>query len=102
MTDQDHQHQPHHSGFMAFLKQLSTFTGDLSQLTAPSFLLNGTSLLEYSAHWLDYPQMLGQMASADSPLERMICAVRWFISTLPGSFYERCAKGLYMIYFVII
>ncbi|KAJ2327318.1 Oxysterol-binding protein 4, partial [Coemansia sp. RSA 2681] len=33
--------------FMSFLKDVLSFTGDLSSMTCPSFLLNGISLLEY-------------------------------------------------------
>ncbi|KAJ2818597.1 Oxysterol-binding protein 4, partial [Coemansia sp. 'formosensis'] len=33
--------------FMSFLNDLRSFTGDLSSMTCPSFLLNGISLLEY-------------------------------------------------------
>jgi hypothetical protein len=36
------------SSFTSFLKTLASFTGDLSSLTCPSFLLAPTSLLEYS------------------------------------------------------
>ena len=34
--------------FSSFLKTLASFTGDLSSLTCPSFLLAPISLLEYS------------------------------------------------------
>ncbi|KAJ2023282.1 Oxysterol-binding protein 4 [Coemansia sp. S85] len=33
--------------FVSFLKDVLSFTGDLSSMTCPSFLLNGISLLEY-------------------------------------------------------
>lgn len=33
--------------FMAFLKQIASFSGDLSALTCPSFLLSGVSMIEY-------------------------------------------------------
>jgi hypothetical protein len=44
--------------FMKFVSQLASFTGDLSQMTCPAFLLNGCSLLEYSQHWGDHPDLL--------------------------------------------
>ncbi|KAJ1897512.1 Oxysterol-binding protein 4 [Kickxella alabastrina] len=39
--------QSQSSDFISFLKGVLSFTGDLSSLTCPSFLLNGISLLEY-------------------------------------------------------
>jgi hypothetical protein len=91
--DSNHPQHHHKSAFLAFLQQLASFTGDLSQLTAPSFMLNGISLLEYSAHWLDYPHLFAQIAEGSSPEDRMVAAVKWFLSTLPGSYHERCVNG---------
>lgn len=36
------------SAFYSFLKSLSSFTGDLSSVTCPAFLLAPESLIEYS------------------------------------------------------
>lgn len=33
--------------FYSFIKTVASFTGDLSQLTCPGFLLCGTSIIEY-------------------------------------------------------
>lgn len=48
---------------MKFVSQLATATGDLSQLTCPSFLLNGYSLLDYSLYWSDHPQYLHRITT---------------------------------------
>lgn len=93
VDDSHHAHHQHKSAFMEFLQQLATFTGDLSQLTAPSFLLNGISLLEYSTHWLDYPQLFAQIPQGRTAEDRMVAAVKWYLSTLPGSYHERCVTG---------
>ncbi|KAJ1914211.1 Oxysterol-binding protein 4 [Mycoemilia scoparia] len=77
--------------FMGFLKQLMTFTGDLSSMTCPSFLINGISLLEYSVHWCDFPGALSAIAKETDPAERMKRVSAWFVSTLYGSYYERVA-----------
>jgi hypothetical protein len=58
----------HKSAFVAFLKQLATFTGDLSSLTCPAFLLSGCSLLEYSSHWGDHPDLLEEIGKNDDQL----------------------------------
>ncbi|ORX94447.1 Oxysterol-binding protein [Basidiobolus meristosporus CBS 931.73] len=75
---------------MSFLKDVTSFTGDLSALTCPSFMLNGVSLLEYSTYWGDHPQLLAAIAKPESPEERMIAVARWFISTLYGSYFAGC------------
>ena len=79
--------------FINFLGQLTTATGDLSRMTAPAFLLNGFSLLEYSQHWGDHPDLLFDISNASySKEQRMLAATRWFISTLFGSFRSRCEE----------
>ncbi|KAJ1964863.1 Oxysterol-binding protein 4 [Dipsacomyces acuminosporus] len=83
----------HSSDFMSFLKGVLSFTGDLSALTCPSFLLNGISLLEYGAHWSDYPNVLGEITKAEDSAERMKLVARWFVSTLYGSYNKRVAES---------
>ncbi|ORZ30340.1 hypothetical protein BCR44DRAFT_95178 [Catenaria anguillulae PL171] len=83
----------HRSQFTQFLKTLTSFTGDLSQLTCPAFLLSGVSLLEYSAHWADHPDLFYAIAAHTDPVDRMVAVARWFISTLYGSFHSRCKTG---------
>lgn len=86
--------QEHKSAFLSFISSLGSATGDLSQLTAPAFLLNGTSLLEYSTHWADFPALLYAVNTPkSSEAERMAAVSRWFMSTLYGSYHERCAQG---------
>ncbi|KAJ2160031.1 Oxysterol-binding protein 4 [Coemansia sp. RSA 552] len=83
-----------HSGdFMSFIKGVLSFTGDLSSLTCPSFLLNGISLLEYGAHWSDYPHVLAEITQATDSAERMRLVARWFVSTLYGSYNKRVAES---------
>ncbi|KAJ1734498.1 Oxysterol-binding protein 4 [Coemansia biformis] len=88
--------------FSSFVKGILSFTGDLSSITCPSFLLNGISLLEYgypalfdggSAHWNDYPKVLADITQADSSEERMRRVARWFVSTLYGSYNKRVAES---------
>ncbi|KNE73255.1 hypothetical protein AMAG_17431 [Allomyces macrogynus ATCC 38327] len=83
----------HKSQFLQFVKTLASFTGDLSQLTCPAFLLSGTSLLEYSVHWADHPELLARIPAITDPARRMVAVSRWFISTLYGSFHSRCKTG---------
>ncbi|KAI8969052.1 hypothetical protein BDF20DRAFT_142295 [Mycotypha africana] len=79
--------------FSSFLKTLASFTGDLSSLTCPSFLLAPISLLEYSSFWADQPGLLCNVSKPDNAEERFYAAVKWFISSLNGSFSSRVPKG---------
>ncbi|OLL26259.1 Protein kes1 [Neolecta irregularis DAH-3] len=77
------------TGSKGFLKTLSTFTGDLSQLTAPSFILSGTSLLEYSAYWAEHPNLFAQAAKESDEERRALAVLKWFLATLKGQFAAR-------------
>ncbi|KAI8075419.1 uncharacterized protein B0P05DRAFT_547428 [Gilbertella persicaria] len=79
--------------FSSFLKTLASFTGDLSSLTCPSFLLAPISLLEYSSFWADQPALFSAIGKSDNAEERFYAAMKWFISSLNGSFSSRVPKG---------
>jgi hypothetical protein len=36
----------------AYLGSIANFRGNIDSLTAPSFIISGTSLTEYSAYWV--------------------------------------------------
>ncbi|KAK4514525.1 uncharacterized protein ATC70_002123 [Mucor velutinosus] len=81
------------SSFTSFLKTLSSFTGDLSQLTCPSFFLAPESLLEYSSYWADQPDHLASAGNGVTEEERFYNAIKWFITALNGSFTSRVPAG---------
>ncbi|KAG0316056.1 glycerol ethanol, ferric requiring protein [Linnemannia gamsii] len=73
----------------SFVATLASFSGDLSSLTCPSFLLSSVSLLEYSQYWGDHPKLFASISKGENPEERLLNATRWFISTLYGSYSSR-------------
>ncbi|KAF8985691.1 Oxysterol binding protein [Entomortierella lignicola] len=75
--------------FRSFISTLAQFSGDLSSLTCPSFLLSSVSLLEYSQYWGDHPKLFASIPKGETPEERLLNATRWFISTLYGSYTSR-------------
>ena len=77
------------STWLSFLKSIASFSGDLSTLTAPSFILSGTSLLEYSAYWAEHPDLLCSIPEEVSPEQRMVAVVKWYLATLKGQFSAR-------------
>ncbi|KAG0259450.1 glycerol ethanol, ferric requiring protein [Mortierella polycephala] len=75
--------------FRSFIATLAQFSGDLSSLTCPSFLLSSVSLLEYSQYWGDHPKLFASISKGETPEDRLLNATRWFISTLYGSYSSR-------------
>ncbi|CAO3565492.1 unnamed protein product [Mortierella alpina] len=73
----------------SFISTLAQFSGDLSSLTCPSFLLSSVSLLEYSQYWGDHPKLFAAISKGETPEDRLLNATKWFISTLYGSYSSR-------------
>ncbi|KAF9110271.1 Oxysterol binding protein [Mortierella sp. AM989] len=76
-----------------FISTLASFSGDLSSLTCPSFLLSTMSLLEYSQYWGDRPRLLADIPTGATPEERLLKCTRWFIATLYSSYGVRSTNG---------
>jgi len=76
----------------SFLKSIASFSGDLSSLTAPPFILSPISLTEFPAYWCERPELFAAIADAKSEEERSIAVLRWFISTLKGQYTSRNEK----------
>jgi len=77
------------TGWTSFLKSIASFSGDLSSMTAPPFILSPVSLTEYPAYWCEYPELFAAIASAKPGEERALSVLRWFISTLKGQYTSR-------------
>ncbi|GAO47647.1 hypothetical protein G7K_1847-t2 [Saitoella complicata NRRL Y-17804] len=73
----------------SFLKSIMTFSGDLSSMTAPSFILSSTSLIEYCSYWGEHPDLFAQIAKETDVEKRCLAVLRWYISTLKGMFAAR-------------
>ncbi|KAI6158617.1 hypothetical protein EDD17DRAFT_988579 [Pisolithus thermaeus] len=63
----------------SFLKSLAGFTGDLSSMTAPPFILSPTSLTEFPAYWCERPELFAKIADGKNEEERALAVLRWFI-----------------------
>jgi len=73
----------------SFIKSLASATGDMSSLTAPSFILSPVSLVEFSSYWGEPADELSGIADGENPEERMLRVLKWFIMTLQGSYTRR-------------
>ncbi|KIK94174.1 hypothetical protein PAXRUDRAFT_828257 [Paxillus rubicundulus Ve08.2h10] len=77
------------SSWTSFLKSLAGFTGDLSAMTAPPFILSPTSLTEFPAYWCERPELFAMIADGKNEQQRALAVLRWFISTLKGQYTSR-------------
>jgi hypothetical protein len=73
----------------SFLKSIASFSGDLSSLTAPPFILSPVSLTEFPAYWCERPEYFAAIADAKPGQERALAVLRWFISTLKDQYTSR-------------
>jgi hypothetical protein len=76
----------------AFLKSIASFSGDLSSLTAPPFILSSTSLVEFSSYWAEHPKIFVAPAQEKDPQKRALLVLKWFLSTLKQQYASRSEK----------
>ncbi|TVY46205.1 Oxysterol-binding protein-like protein [Lachnellula occidentalis] len=76
----------------AFLKSIASFSGDLSSLTAPPFILSSTSLVEFSSYWAEHPSLFVAPAKERDPQKRALLVLKWFLSTLKQQYASRSEK----------
>ncbi|KAI1935041.1 Oxysterol-binding protein 4 [Ophidiomyces ophidiicola] len=76
----------------SFLKSIASFNGDLSSLTAPPFILSGTSLVEFSTYWTEHPAIFIAPAREPDPAKRALLVLKWFLSTLHQQYATRSEK----------
>lgn len=58
---------------------IASFSGDLSSLTAPPFILSPVSLTEFPAYWCERPDLFAAIADAKEGEERHLAVLKWFI-----------------------
>ena len=68
-------------------KSLSTIRGDLSNITAPPFVLDTKSAVELPAFWAERPSVFVAPAKIENPARRALSVLRWFISSLRNQQY---------------
>ncbi|KAG9240804.1 hypothetical protein BJ878DRAFT_524110 [Calycina marina] len=76
----------------AFLKSIASFSGDLSSLTAPPFILSSTSLVEFSSYWAEHPNVFVAPAHEKDPQKRALLVLKWFLATLKSQYASRSDK----------
>ena len=81
------------SVLLQFLKNFATSGTDLYSMSSPAIMCNGISVLEYCAHYCDHPEILAAVSKGETPLDRMLVVVQWYLSGLFGSYASRSTSS---------
>lgn len=76
-----------HSTLKDFLASIATIRGDLSNITAPPFVLDTKSVVELPAFWAERPSFFVAPASSPDPAQRALLVLRWFLVSLKNQQY---------------
>ncbi len=76
------------SGLKQFLASISTIKGDLSNITAPPFLLAQKSAVELPASWCERPSILVAPALESNAEKRALLVLKWYLSALKAQQYH--------------
>ncbi|GAA93761.1 hypothetical protein E5Q_00407 [Mixia osmundae IAM 14324] len=79
----------HKGSWTSFLKSISTFSGDLSSMTAPSFILSPTSLAEFPSYWGEPTEAFIAISKGKTAEDRALAVLAWFLCTTKGQFTRR-------------
>ncbi|KAF2708879.1 Oxysterol-binding protein [Pleomassaria siparia CBS 279.74] len=75
------------SMFWEFLASIATIQGDLSNITAPPFVLAEHSTVELPQYWADHPSLFVAPALAQTPARRALLVLKWFLGSLKNQQY---------------
>jgi oxysterol-binding protein-related protein 9/10/11 len=75
------------SALKDFISFLATVKGDLSNITAPPFILSPQSLTEFPAYWAERPSLFASLANEPSPERRMLAVLQIYLTSLQRQYY---------------
>lgn len=97
------------SSWSAFLKSVASFSGDLSTLSAPPFILSPVSLSEFPQYWGSNQDLFLEIGKINkvnfkkfypnvptlqnAEMARMLTMLKWFIATLRCQYSSRKEKN---------
>jgi hypothetical protein len=76
------------SALRDFLGSVATVSGDLSNITAPPFVLGENSTVEIPQYWADHPTLFISQASEEDAEKRALSVLKYFIGTLRNQQYS--------------
>jgi hypothetical protein len=75
------------SSLKEFLASLATISGDVSNITAPPFVLADNSTVEIPQYWADHPWLFTAPASEESAEKRALLVLKNFLGSLRNQQY---------------
>ncbi|KAK1822530.1 hypothetical protein LTR12_003093 [Friedmanniomyces endolithicus] len=75
------------SNLKQFLASIATIRGDLSNITAPPFVLADKSTTEFPRYWISHPDLFTAPAHQPTPELRLLAVLKWFLASLRGQQY---------------
>jgi hypothetical protein len=75
------------SALRDFLGSIATVSGDLSNITAPPFVLGENSTVEIPQYWADHPTLFVSQAAEEDAEKRALSVLKYFIGTLRNQQY---------------
>ncbi|ETS77738.1 hypothetical protein PFICI_09800 [Pestalotiopsis fici W106-1] len=84
--------QSNFSQLKDFLGYLATVKGDLSNITAPPFVLSPKSVTEIPASWAERHQLFLQPAVEDDPARRALLILKNFVCSLKRQVYSAASE----------
>ncbi|KAL1585813.1 hypothetical protein WHR41_05125 [Cladosporium halotolerans] len=75
------------SSLKQFLASIATIKGDLSNITAPPFVLADKSTTEFPRYWIEHPDLFVAPTHEPSPEKRLLAVLKWFLASLRGQQY---------------
>ncbi|KAK5117040.1 hypothetical protein LTR62_006761 [Meristemomyces frigidus] len=75
------------SNLKNFLSSIATIKGDLSNVTAPPFVLADKSTTEFPRYWIEHPHLFCAPAHETTPERRLLAVLKWFLAALRGQQY---------------
>lgn len=68
-------------------QSIATIRGDLSNITAPPFVLATKSAVEFPAYWAEHPTIFVAPAVEPDPQRRALLVLKWFLAALKQQQY---------------
>ncbi|KAF2032658.1 hypothetical protein EK21DRAFT_60427 [Setomelanomma holmii] len=81
------------SALKDFLASIATISGDLSNITAPPFVLAENSTVEIPQYWADHPSLFVSQAAEEDAEKRALSVLKYFIGTLRNQQYAGRREG---------
>lgn len=77
----------HRSSLKDFLVSIASMSGDLSNITAPPFVLDTKSVVEIPSYWAEIPSLFVSPATSEDPIERGLLILKSFLMGMKSQTY---------------